>query len=127
MRKFTPENRVAIYERIALGLSLEQVSREVGVRHETFKAWLRRGREGEAEYREFANVVDTLRDLDREDELLDVEGLQRAVSKSARKGSISAQKLYWEILKNGDSGSGEQKDPLGGVDQLAQRRRARAG
>jgi hypothetical protein len=127
--KFTLEHRVAFYEAIARGSSIEIAAGEIGVRHATVKGWLKRGRAGEADFAEFALVVDALRAVEQSSAPLTAAELLEQVSKSARRGSVAAQKLAWEILRNGDDGNppGETRDPLSSVDEIAERRATRNG
>jgi hypothetical protein len=60
--KFTPEVRSALVERTAAGVSLVDACRAEGLRLNTVKAWLSRGRqEPEGVYVDFARAIDEAR------------------------------------------------------------------
>lgn len=99
--KFTPEVRGGIIERVAAGISLADASREVNVRLGTVKGWLKRGRsEAETDYAEFAQRVEQARQGAAErPQPMDADELAAVVSQMARKGSVQAAKLRWEMLR----------------------------
>jgi hypothetical protein len=127
--KFTPEIRGGLLERTAAGVSLSDAARAVGVRETTAKSWLTRGRREESgEYADFAAAMDEAREAAKSrPDAMDEAELGRLVSGMARKGSVQAAKLSWEMLRapSGDEDTATD-DPLAEVDELARRRRARA-
>jgi IS30 family transposase len=127
--KFTAENRGAILDLLADGISLRDACREVGINEKTVKGWLTRGRkEGDGDYAEFAVAVDASRQEAAEAEApMNGDELRLVVSRAAKNGSVQAQKLYWEMLRAGeDPGEEEEADPLAELDELAERRVAQA-
>jgi hypothetical protein len=92
------------------------------------KGWLTRGRrEAEGEYARFASDVDRAREeTERASRVPMTEAEHRlAVSELGRAGSVSALKLYWEILLEDCKRGGKTKpksDSLAAVDELAARR-----
>lgn len=112
--KFTPEARGALLERFAAGVSLRDACRALELRERTVKGWLTRGRrESSGDYADFATAVDEARQAARDrPEPMTADELQRVVSETARKGSVQAQKLYWEMLRAGHEGD----DDIGELD-----------
>jgi transposase len=108
--KFTPEVRGALIERTGLGLSLADACRSVGVREATVKGWLTRGRrEGSGDYAEFVAAIERAREAARErPDPMDADELARVVSEMARKGSVQAAKLRWDMLT---AAEGPDKEP----------------
>jgi len=124
--KFTPETRVEIYDRLARGMSLAETSQEVGVSLKTVKSWLTRGRRGEDDFREFALVADRLREVELPEDRLDLDGLIDATSRSARRGSVQAQKLLFTMLTaRNDDGDESPEGPLDEIDEIARKRAAK--
>ena len=118
--KFTPENRGALLEHFAAGLW----ARAVDVRPATVKDWIGRGRrEDGTDYAEFARRVDEARDAAAErPDPMDSDELAIVVSQMARKGSVRAAKLRWEML----SGFEEPDEaPADEFDEPRERRRRR--
>lgn len=130
--KFTPEIRGGLIERFAAGVSLEDACRAVGITEKTAKKWLARGRkDGVGPFADFARDVDEARaEAKARPEPMDAEELARVVSEAARKGSVAAMKLRQEMLladrRTAEEPEEAPQDPLAGVDELAQRRAARA-
>lgn len=128
--KFTAENRGALLDLLADGLSMKDACREIGVREKTVKDWLTRGRkEDDGDYAEFAAAVEATRqDATVFDEPMDEDELKLAVSRAAKKGSVAAQKLLWEMLRAAtDDTPDEDADPFDVLDQedeLAKKRGA---
>jgi transposase len=128
--KFTPTSRGALLERLAAGVSLRDASGAAGVRENTVKAWITRGRrDGAGAYADFAAQVDQAREAARaRPEPMDDDELARAVSAAARKGSVAAMKLRYTMLAaRGDEHDEGVADPLAELDELAGRRRGRGG
>ena len=125
--KFTPENRGRLVELISAGLTISHAARQIGIRANTVNAWLTRGRrEGKGPYSDFAGAVDEARRNALPEPLTEDEH-RRLVSREARKGSVQAQKLYWEMICADRSANEEPEapaDPLQTIDELAQRRTA---
>lgn len=130
--KFTAETRAALLDLFADGLSLKDVCREVGLREKTVKHWLTRGRkEDEGDYAEFAAAVDASRQDAADFEApMDEAELKLAVSRAAKKGSVAAQKLLWEMLRAAtDDPADQDADPfadLDAEDEVAKKREAKA-
>jgi transposase len=120
--KFTPEIRGALIERTAAGVSLPDACRAVGVREGTVKSWLTRGRrEGSGAYAEFAQQIEQAREAVRSrPESMDEDELRQRVSEMVRGGSVQGAKLYWEMLRAGQSEDAPAEvDPF---DAVAERR-----
>lgn len=124
MTRFTPANRAAILARLELGQSLTAAVAGAGLPLPTVKTWLARGRrESGTDYAAFAAQVDAAKPkvpkagegpIDDQDELLIV------ASTFARRGSVPAMRVVWEIL--GDRRKrGSERSTF--IDELAQRRR----
>lgn len=127
--KFTPDIRGGLIERVAAGASQADAARAVGITLPTFKKWLQRGRkEGEGEYADFAKAIAAAREQARNrPEPMTAEELRLEVSKAARRGSVQAMKLYWEMIRgeDEDEGGDEEADPLDELDEVAAKRAAR--
>lgn len=130
--KFTPEVRGALLGLLADGLVLKDACRETGVREKTVKGWLTRGRkEDEGDYAEFAAAVDASRqDAVDFEEPMDEAELKLAVSRAAKKGSVAAQKLLWEMLRAATNDPADEDadpfDALDAEDEVAKKRQAKA-
>ncbi len=109
--QFTPENRGALVERTAAGVSLPDACRDVGLRLSTVKTWLTRGRKEDGPYSDFVLAIENARQAaaDRPRPMTGIE-LRRRVSESARGGSVAAMKLMWEMLR-ADSAPGDDEKP----------------
>jgi hypothetical protein len=125
--KFTPENRGSLIERTAAGVSLPDAARATGIREATVKSWLTKGRrESSGEYAEFAAAIDRARESARSrPEPMDADELARVVSEMARKGSVTAAKLRWEMLRSTDEE--DASEPVDEFDELRLRRRGSVG
>lgn len=132
-KRFTPEITEGLLDLLRDGLTLADASREVEVAEKTVKNWITRGRkEEEGEYADFAAAVDKARQehAEREQPLTEEE-LMLVASRAAKKGSVAAMKLVYEMLRasKGDGG-GESEgefDDLEPDDELARRREAKTG
>lgn len=131
--KFTPETRGALLERFAAGVSLADAARTLDLREPTVKGWLTRGRrESTGLYAEFVQAVEIAREEARNrPEPMDEDELRRVVSETARKGSVQAMKLMWEmILADRQSSENEKPQPEQGsveaLDELAELRATRS-
>jgi transposase len=124
--KFTPENRGALLERFAAGVSIPDACRAAGISHKTVKGWLARGRqESEGEYHDFARAADEARAAAAARQPpMDEAELAEVVSRMARRGSVQAAKLRWEMLRAPD---GQERPPADEFDELKARRAARGG
>lgn len=122
--KFTADNRAAALDLFSDGLTNADVARGIGVSAPTLKGWITRGRkEPEGDYSDFAAAVEVARALAEEAELpLDEDELKLHVAKAARKGSVAAMKLAWEIIRASTDpkgeGSGDPLDALDGGEEL---------
>jgi hypothetical protein len=127
-RRWTPENRGALLERVSAGVSYQDACRSVGVSYPSLKAWLKKGREGVPVYAEFLEALEGARaEAEARPEPMDEAELLHVVSEAARKGSVAAMKLRWEILlayREPAEAEEPQADPLEAVDELAARRAA---
>lgn len=126
---FTPEARGALLERTAAGVSLPDACRASGVRLNTVKSWITRGRRDQAgPYTEWVTDLDAAREraAARPDPLTDAE-LRRHVSDMVRAGSVAAAKLYWQILSADqvEEVTARDDDPLAELDELARARTQR--
>jgi IS30 family transposase len=127
--KFTPETRGVIIERTAAGVSLADISTALDIRLPTLKGWLTRGRREESgQYHDFAQAIESARDEAKaRPEPMDEDELLHVVSETARKGSVAAMKLRWEMIcahRQPAEAEEPQADPLAAVDELAARRAA---
>jgi hypothetical protein len=129
--KFTPEARGSLVERARTGVSLADSCRAMGLRLNTAKAWISRGRrEPHGPYAAFVAALETARQeaIDRPEPLSEDEH-RRLVSGMVRSGSVAAAKLYWTMLEADRSGEEVTPDaednPLAEVDELARVRQRR--
>lgn len=128
--KFTPEARAALLERFAAGLTVADAAAAEGLNRFTVRDWIAKGRrESSGPYTEFAAAVDDARREARERvEPMDHDELLRVVSEAARKGSVQAMKLRWEMIcaERADEETAEptEEDALAEVYELAEARRA---
>lgn len=127
--KFTPENRAEILERTALGLTQADIARELDIRLPTLKKWIARGRREDAgEYADFSRAYEAAREEAKaRPEPMDEAELLIVVSEAARRGSVQAMKLRWEMIcADRDDAEAEEptEDPLAEVYELAEARRA---
>lgn len=129
-KKFTPAMRGALVERFAAGCTITDAASAAGVRENTLKSWLQKGRaESEGDYAEFAQSVEVARKEARERPEPMTEAEHRLiVSEAARRGNTQAMKLYWEILQADHEPEEleEPADPLSELDELAEVRARRA-
>ncbi len=97
--KFTPENRGALVERTAAGVALPDAARAIGIREATVKSWLTRGRrERSGEYAEFVSAIEEARAASSRPEAMGGGELVAVVSEMARRGSVQAARLRWNML-----------------------------
>lgn len=113
-----------VLEAIEAGVSIADAGRASDVAPRTIYRWLARGRkEREGPFASFAQAVDRSRE-DRtltSDKPLDERELRVRVSEAARAGSVTAMRLYWEILRS-DRDPASADNTLAVVDELARRR-----
>lgn len=123
MTRFTPENRAAIIARVEIGEPLTAAAAAAGIPLPTVKTWLARGRrEQGTDYAEFAARVDAAKPKARQigEGLLAEDELWAVASAYARRGSVPAMRVVWEILKSrGEATSATVPTQL---DELAERR-----
>lgn len=116
----------AITARVELGVSVADAAVAENARPETVRGWLRRGRrEDDGPYADFATAVNKARETAHSrPEPMDADELARVVSEQARRGSVQAMKLRWEMLRAPDPEREgvTDDDPLAEVDELARRR-----
>lgn len=111
---------------IRAGASISDASRHVGYSPRTIEKWLAAGRrDPDSKHGPFARQVEQIRAArqvsDREP--LDEAELLTIASEAARKGSIPAMRLVYEILSAAEA-EPVQADPLAAVDEIARRRAA---
>lgn len=114
--KFTPENRGALIERTAAGVSLPDACRAADLRLTTVKGWITRGRrETDGPYAEFVAAIEQARQEahDRPGPMTRDE-LRLEVSRAARNGSVQAMKLMDEILRGDEikAANANRPDPF---------------
>lgn len=124
--KWTPEIRAELVKGTSEGLILADACKAAGVSERSVKGWLARGRrEGSGDYFEFASAIEQARAaVAGREEAMTAEELFVVVSRTARRGSVQAMKLYWEMIcADQDSDEGEKPaQPFDEFDELAQRR-----
>ena len=120
--KFTPESRAIVVHELTTGLNLVEAARAAGLNEHTLKNWLTRGRKDESgDYADFNDAVEEARKTALPEPLTEEEH-RRIVSAVARKGSVQALKLYWEMIRADQDQAESQTEPLDAVDELASRR-----
>lgn len=122
---FTPEVRTTLIDAFTAGLSVRDAARVGGIAEKTLKRWITRGRrEEEGAFADFVARIEDAREYARNrPEPADADELAILVSEAARAGSVPAMKLRWEML----SRAGDEPAPaIGSLDELAERRLARA-
>lgn len=113
-----------------MGVSLADSARALGLRPDTAKRWVCRGRrETDGEFAAFVADLEAARQeaIDRPEPLTEDEH-RRLVSQMVRKGSVAAAKLYWTMLeadRAGEEVTPDADNPLAELDELARVRRAR--
>lgn len=119
MSSFTIEASDAIVEALGEGLSLREGAARAGVKYETARGWLRRGRRAATgELHEFAREVDEAR-ANYATAQLDEPELVKLLERAARKGSVQAAKfLLQRIDRTRDARPGWQDDLEGGIAAL---------
>lgn len=116
-----------------MGVSLADACRDLEVSEKTVRGWLTRGRsEADGAYHDFAVAVDEAREVARAQvPPMDEDELRSVVARSARKGSVQAMKLYWEMIRapnrdaDADAKKGDPFEALDAGDELAQIRARR--
>jgi len=129
--KFTPKLRAQLLELFEAGCTVPDAAAAAGVNITTLKGWLTRGRRDESgEYAVFAAAVDEVREEARSRPVpMDEDELVLVVSEAARRGNTQAMKLRYEMLEAARKRAEEPEepaDPLAKLDELAERRAARA-
>lgn len=127
--KFTPERRATLVCLFNEGLTMREAASEAEVTERTLKGWLARGRrESSGTFHDFAAAVDGAREhAAAREKPMDEAELRLVVSRAARRGSVQAQKLYWEMIRADDDEAEAQPpktafEALDEGDELAQRR-----
>ena len=118
--KFTPENRETFAALTEDGLTIADAARATGIGEKTAKRWLARGRrETSGAYADFADAVDRAREArDQAEPPLDPAELKAVVSRAAKKGSVQAMKLYWEMIRAEEQPGPEPDDPFAELDRF---------
>lgn len=136
--RFSPEVQEAFVRFARMGISIRDAAREIGISEKTVKRWLLNGtREPDGPYGEFTRRVNVAReqaDGDGLSEEMTPEELLRVASRAARKGSVQAMRLVWDMLgkrraepgseDDGEEGSRDE-DQMKALDELAERRTSR--
>lgn len=124
---FTPEVRTTLIDAFTAGLSVRDAARVGGIAEKTLKRWITRGRrEEEGPFADFVARIEDAREYARNrPEPADADELAVLVSEAARAGSVPAMKLRWEMLAAGTVND-EPTPGIGSLDELAERRLARA-
>ena len=118
--KFTPEIRETFTCLTEDGLTIADAARVTGIGEKTAKRWLARGRrETDGAYRDFADAVDRAREArDQAEPPLDPAELKAVVSRAAKKGSVQAMKLYWQMIRVEQQPGSEPADPFAELDRF---------
>ncbi len=127
--KFNPQTRGAVIERFAAGMTVNDTCAAVGIKDKTLRHWLVRGRAEETGlYADFVRAVDEAKaDAAARPEPLTEDEHRRLVAEAARKGSVAALKLAWEMIladRTSEKTEDKSEDPFDTVDELARRRAA---
>jgi hypothetical protein len=121
--QFTEEVRAGLLARLELGVPFADAALAAGVRPETARSWLTRGRrEGDGPYGEFAQAVDEAREVAGSRPVpMDEVKLAEVVSGLARTGSVQAAKLRWQMLRAERTGplEGDVMDHLDELGRLS--------
>jgi hypothetical protein len=122
---FTDEARSQVLASVSLGVSLDDSARAAGVSPRTLRSWIERGRREDAgAYAAFVQGIETARQAARaRPEPLTAEEHRLAVSDMVRAGSVTAAKLYWELLKADPPDEADESEPASVIDMLARKRR----
>jgi hypothetical protein len=127
-QKWGPEACAAIIARVEQGVPFKDAARAAGVKYETARSWLGRGRrEDSGPYAEFAQAIEQARHSAVTGASMDADELAQVVSEMARKGSVQAAKLRWEMLRVADEREAAAARYLDEFDELKARRAARGG
>lgn len=128
---FHPDTCRAVTARIAAGATIAEAAATVDLKPRTVQNWISRGRKEESgPYSDFADDVARARhEAKTRPDPMTYDELKAIVSETAAKGSVAAQKLYWEMIldeRNGNEAEEPEAEaaPLGGPDELALRRAA---
>jgi transposase len=124
--KLSAEITSTFADAVRAGASFEDAARVAEISHNTAKTWLTRGRKGEKRYQPFAVAIDAARaEAAERPEPMDEDELLVVVSEAARRGSVQAMKLRWEMIRDSRIATEEEPaDPLAALDELAARRAA---
>jgi hypothetical protein len=111
--KFTEVTRTALIDRFAAGVSIRDACRALDIREGTVKGWITRGhRESDGPYAEFLTAVEVARRNADDQRPMDEAELRQVAAAAARKGSVQAMKLVWELLRSDDEGGCDAPDPF---------------
>lgn len=124
---FTATNRGDLVARAAAGASLADSCRAIGLRLNTVKAWISRGRrESEGPYFAFVADLDAARRVASErPEPMSAEQFRGHLDGAVRAGSVAAMKLWSSLyLDDPPEEVMADDDPLSELDDLARLRRA---
>ena len=116
----------AVTEHLAAGCTLREAAEASGLRFETVRTWLKRGRkEDSGAYADFADQVDEARERAAR-RPLDRDEWEELVGQAARKGSVAALKLWHEVHRDDPAEDDEEPGELDILDELDQVAAARA-
>lgn len=114
--KFTPENRASILARLELGVSYRDAAAAAGIRPETARSWLTRGRkQGSGDYAEFAQAVEQARQSRDTAPAMSSEEFREHLEAAVRGGSVQAMKLWSDL--HADDGKPADARALLGLDR----------
>ena len=130
MSKFNDRTRTVILDRLGDGMAYDEAAAVAGIAANTFAKWRRDGRKAsEGEKHEFVKKCDELRGVtarnvaaeklaaaeDEDTTLGTMEDLQAVTWKTAKNGSVMAQRLYYEMIKP-QQADPVAKDPFAALD-----------
>lgn len=116
--KFTAKNKESVIALVGEGLSLADAARETGLSPETVDGWLKKSRRDDpGDYAGFAAEVDAARlECQQREEPGTEEELKRITWIAAKKGSVQAMKLYWEMVRKSSDPDEVPEDPFAALD-----------
>lgn len=111
--------------RVSAGATLDEAARALRVNTNTARAWLRKGRAGEARYATFAAQVDDAKAAQvapKESAAMTRDEWEGLLAEAIRSGSIPAMKLWADTHPITDE---PPADPFSEFDALAEQRKQR--
>ena len=102
--KFTPETRERILARLELGVSYRDAAAAAGIRPETARSWLTRGRrQGSGDYADFAQAVEKARASRDSQPPMSADEFREHLEAAVRGGSVQAMKLWADLHADADT------------------------